>query len=41
MVDYLNNKVTDEIILNEEGQADFKVNAGSVSVWVLKNSSRH
>ena len=30
------NKVTDEITITEDGWAEFKVNAGSVSVWVLK-----
>jgi alpha-amylase len=30
------NKVNEEIIIDNEGLAEFKVNAGSVSVWVLK-----
>ncbi|SDF71839.1 alpha-amylase [Mucilaginibacter pineti] len=30
------NKVADEITINEGGWGDFKVNAGSVSVWILK-----
>ncbi|MBB6126100.1 alpha-amylase [Mucilaginibacter lappiensis] len=35
-VDYL-NKIGEEIIINGDGWAEFKVNAGSVSVWALKN----
>lgn len=34
-VDYL-NKVGEEIVINEEGWAEFRINGGSVSVWGLK-----
>jgi len=35
MVDHL-NKIKEEIVINEDGWAEFKVNGGSVSVWVFK-----
>lgn len=35
-IDALENR-TDEVVINEDGWAEFKANAGTVAVWIKKN----